>query len=85
MDVSTRIIIVFGGGIILILAVAIWLNTRKNTALKRLWSGYQKALSGSDKRLALNAGRNYYSRLRGGGILTIYDEQAISNDLSTMK
>jgi len=39
-----------------------------------------------DNRLrdsALQAGRKYYSSLRGG-ILTIYDEQAIANDLSSI-
>jgi hypothetical protein len=85
MDTSTRIILVFGGAIILVLIIAFWLNYRKNSALKTLWTDYQNALSGSDRRIALNAGRSYYSRLRGGGILTIYDEQAIANDLSTMK
>ncbi len=33
--------------------------------------------------LALQAGRKYYASLRGG-ILTIYDEQAIANDLASI-
>ena len=39
-----------------------------------------------DNRLrdsALQAGRKYYASLRGG-ILTIYDEQAIANDLASI-
>lgn len=45
---------------------------------------YQKALMGEDKQLALKLGREYYHAVRGGN-LTIYDEQALTNDLSTMK
>jgi hypothetical protein len=44
---------------------------------------YNEALKGTDKKAALDAGREYYSELRRGK-LTIYDEQAIANDLSTM-
>jgi hypothetical protein len=40
------------------------------------------------REAVLSAGRKYYSSLRDGvyvdGILTIYDEQAISNDLNTI-
>ncbi len=45
---------------------------------------YDEALKSGDKRDALEKGRLYYSWMRNGD-LTIYDEQAISNDLSTMK
>lgn len=45
---------------------------------------YQSALRGGDKEKALKAGRDYYGAMRGG-ILTIYDEQAITNDLAAMK
>jgi hypothetical protein len=45
---------------------------------------YDAALKGTSKRAALQAGRAYYSALRKGKMLTIYDEQAITNDLSTM-
>jgi len=50
----------------------------------RLKRNYEMALRGTDKAAALQAGRKYYSFLRGGR-LTIYDEQAIANDISTMK
>lgn len=53
---------------------------KNNTRLKE---EYQAALRGSDKRAALEAGRRYYSSVRGGK-LSIYDEQAITNDLATM-
>ncbi len=47
-------------------------------------SNYNTALKSGNKVDALNKGRAYYSLLRNGD-LTIYDEQAITNDLSTMK
>lgn len=46
---------------------------------------YEDLLKGSDKAAALKAGREYYASIRIGGRLTIYDEQAIANDLSIMK
>lgn len=46
---------------------------------------YEIALEGFDKKIALDAGRKYYSALRKDTKLTIYDEQAITNDLMTMK
>ena len=44
---------------------------------------YRKARLSGDKSKALEAGRAYYAHLRQG-TLTIYDEQALSNDLATM-
>jgi hypothetical protein len=78
---------IFLGGIIafiiLIVVIAVWLNIRKNRQLTILWQQYNAAKASGDKQKALNAGRAYYSRRRGRP--TIYDEQAIANDLSTMK
>ncbi|MBO0947358.1 hypothetical protein [Fibrella forsythiae] len=51
---------------------------------EQLESTYRLALLSNDKSKALEAGRAYYGHLRGGS-LTIYDEQALSNDLSAMK
>jgi hypothetical protein len=51
---------------------------------KQLKKQYDEALLGTDKRKALETGRKYYSALRNGK-LTQYDEQAIANDISTMK
>lgn len=58
-------------------------NVRKKriAALKRY---YEELLQRTDKRAALDAGRAYYAALRGNHTLTVYDEQAITNDLSTM-
>lgn len=56
-------------------------ETKKREDLK---NKYYQSLKGSDRRAALEAGRAYYSSLRKGKELTIYDEQAISNDMSTM-
>lgn len=52
---------------------------------ERLRIKYQEALRGTDKHEALAAGRSYHAALRTDGKLTIYDEQAITNDLSAMK
>ncbi|MBC3785752.1 hypothetical protein [Spirosoma utsteinense] len=46
---------------------------------------YKQSLKGTDKALALELGRMYYGNKREGQALTIYDEQALTNDLSTMK
>lgn len=68
--------------IIVIVSVAIQIQREKHLA--GLKQKYEKLLRGSDKRAALEAGRSYYSALRKDKSLTIYDEQAISNDLTTM-
>ncbi len=51
--------------------------------LKNIKALYDEALKGNDKKEALSLGREYYSKLRRGN-LTIYDEQAITNDLHTL-
>lgn len=66
-------------GIVIIAAI------KKSQDLKRIKAQYDDALLKSNKREALRLGRLYYSSLRGKGKLTIYDEQAITNDISTMK
>lgn len=45
---------------------------------------YDEALKGNDKRYALECGRLYYASMRKYGILTIYDETALTNDLAAM-
>jgi Tfp pilus assembly protein PilO len=57
-------------------------NNNNNIDLKE---HYEQCLKGTDKRVALNAGRAYHKSLRSNKILTMYDEMAIANDLSTMK
>jgi uncharacterized protein (UPF0333 family) len=52
--------------------------------LQELKRAYEQALTGNNKRAALDAGRIYYGALRENKTLTVYDEQAIANDLSTM-
>ena len=44
---------------------------------------YDEALRSGDKRKALEQGRLYYKSMRGK--LSIYDEQAISNDIASMQ
>jgi len=58
--------------------------TMKQSETKKLKRIYDEALNGSDKKAALNAGRAYHKSVRKGK-LTIYDEQAITNDISAMK
>lgn len=52
--------------------------------VQRLRDAYDQAIASGDKSKALIAGRAYYSAMRKGN-LSIYDEQALTNDLSTMK
>jgi len=70
--------------VILLVALYIWNNNKRSLQANILWDLYQKALRSGEKQHALQAGRRYYSHLRGGR-LTIYDEQAINNDLLAMK
>jgi hypothetical protein len=72
----TWIIVAIIIGVLIIIGVTVNRNELK--------SEYDEALKGSDKAKALKAGRAYYSALRSGN-LTIYDEQAINNDISTMR
>ncbi len=59
-------------------------ETIKIDKLHELKTAYESALTGNNKRVALDAGRAYYSESRENKALTVYDEQAIANDLSTM-
>ena len=52
---------------------------------KKLKDAYDKALRERNKKAALDAGRAYYLSIRKGTSLTIYDEQAIANDLNAME
>lgn len=76
------------GGIILtiivVLAVLVPIQIIKNKETDRIRQEYMDAMRRGDKSAALMHGRAYYSRMRGGS-LTIYDEQAIANDLASMK
>lgn len=45
---------------------------------------YRDALNSGNKSDALSLGRQYYASLRDDGVLTIYDEQALANDLLAM-
>jgi len=73
----------------IIIVFLIW----RNWHIERRWKKvaderkklYDAALLGKDKKVALELGREYYRALRDGNPITTYDEQAIANDLSTMK
>ncbi|MBK7885175.1 MAG: hypothetical protein IPJ81_16330 [Chitinophagaceae bacterium] len=54
------------------------------TKVSKLKEDYQLALRDNNKQLALKLGREYYSALRNG-TLTLYDEQAIANDLASIQ
>ena len=56
----------------------------KGRHAQKLKAEYDEALKSGDRGRALQAGRAYYAALRTGSTLTIYDEQAIANDLKTM-
>ena len=67
-----------------VLAFAVWLDIEAADETERLRIAYEEALAGTDKADALEKGRDYYRAQRGDGSLTVYDEQAIANDLETM-
>jgi len=69
---------------VIIVAVA-YSKNKKAQKIATLKSNYSHALKGHDKGAALAAGRAYYANLRKDGKLTIYDEQAITNDIATMQ
>lgn len=50
----------------------------------RLTKEYRQALNGTNRQIALAKGREYYKFFRTDGKLTIYDEQAIDNDMKMM-
>ena len=79
MDIFIFLLIVVGT---IGTGVYLGLNIIKNRKIFK--EEYDQALRGKDKRAALIAGRKYYASLRKGNQLTIYDEQAISNDINTM-
>ncbi|PZR26430.1 MAG: hypothetical protein DI535_14260 [Citrobacter freundii] len=75
--------------LLLIGIVLIAVRDNKDNALyseevKRLFNLYKAALDGKDRKVALQAGRAYYSFARKGGPPTASDEQTMANDLSTM-
>ena len=71
-----------------ILLLVIWQaeKTRiaKNKQIKEVYTQYQNALKKKDKVQALALGRKYYALQRKNNRLTIYDEQAITNDLNSI-
>lgn len=67
-----------------IVAVILYRRKLKNDKIADLKAKYVHALKGHDKGAALAAGRAYYASLRKDRMLTLYDEQAINNDISTM-
>jgi hypothetical protein len=80
----------------IIACIGIWIKRKSDSESKKAYDyakifhedpqkAYEDALRSGDKALALQKGREYYAFKRGGEILTIYDEQAIQNDLSTMR
>ena len=77
--------------ILSIITVAVILSNKKKSEANKLYEEqsqrlqktYQNALQNGNKKLALEAGRNYFAHLRKGK-LTLEDEQTITNDLSTI-
>lgn len=68
-------------GIIVVIGVIVYLvNNSKSDKSQELYTTYRRALASKNKAAALEAGRAYYRFKRKDG-LSIYDEQAIANDL----
>lgn len=80
--------IIFMAALVLVICVVAYLLLKPERASKaeieRLQREYKDALARKDKAAAVDAGRKYYAALRGGD-LTIFDEQAISNDLAAIQ
>jgi hypothetical protein len=71
----------------LIILTILWLDDvakKKAQRLNKIKSQYFESLNSGNKKYALECGRLYYSSLRGGGILSVYDEAALANDLAAM-
>ncbi len=71
------------GGILIFFLIQV-IYKEKSAISAKLLVEYRESIFSGNKIDALNKGRIYYSYIRGGN-LSVYDEQAISNDLSTMK
>lgn len=87
-DSGDSTLFIFVGAIMIAGAIfAYFYSNYKEKEEKRLEEielEYKEALKGTDKSKALRLGRIYYGSLREDGNVTIYDEQAITNDLSSM-
>jgi hypothetical protein len=69
-------------GIIVVIGVIVYLvNNSKSDKSQELYTAYRRALASKNKAVALEAGRAYYAFKRNG-TLSMYDEQAIANDLA---
>ena len=87
MDREVRLYIFVGVLVAIAIAVLYFYLKSMNKSkaeIAGIKNQYDKAIRDGNKALALELGRSYYSKLRGGN-LSIYDEQAITNDLSTIK
>lgn len=89
MDTQTLYAVVYFTALIAaIIFFTMYHNKEKRKAKAEsasLLQEYKAALAGTDKQKALAAGRKYYGHARRNGRLTTYDEQALANDLNTMK
>lgn len=81
MGLTEKIFLLGLGLLVIILLSVTYLN--KNDALKQLKEKYEAALLGTDREAAFEAGRAYYSSLRGRE-LSAADEQAILQDMAHM-
>jgi hypothetical protein len=84
---------IIGFAIFLLVFVApfFWIanNQKRRVRLLKQYEEAKEALrknpnSSKLREKFLESGRAYYASLRDGNILTIYDEQALNNDLSTI-
>ena len=70
-----------------VILLAVFFNTRKRRKdrekAEKLRQAYETALNSGNRARALQFGRAYYAYLRHGR-LTLYDEQAIANDMAAM-
>jgi hypothetical protein len=82
-EIEHIVTIIAGGGILIIIAFAVYKMIRRNNKLRIASMAYEQAQASGNKQKALLAGRKYYG-LKSRGKLTANDELAIQNDLSVM-
>jgi hypothetical protein len=87
MERETRVALFFAALTALFLLIIIWYERKSRshrTAIAQLKQRYEQVIRNGDRKQALQLGREYYSKLRGN-TLSVYDEQAITNDLSRIE
>ncbi len=71
--------------LVVVLLSVLYFMSRNNRKIRCLKEDYESALKGSNRELAMEKGREYYSALRRYNQLTALDELEMSKDIESMK